>query len=152
MIAIGDLPETVASPAQNAARCHLSFSGWNEHRQADSRKCGAGSGRLLQGVNSRLYLVLALQEEAQVAVGMPVSHAATAVWQEVASLRVEARGPRAGRDPDWSALAAGLRSSHPGLVSLRHAGGPATGLLIRAGKDLLLSCGLSVLAAPAPSP
>ena len=37
-------------------------------------RCGA-SGRLLCGVNSRLYLVPALQE-AQVAAGMPVSLAA----------------------------------------------------------------------------
>ena len=57
-------------------RRHLSFSGWNEHRQADpGSRCGAGSGRLLYRVNSRLYLVLAF-DEAQVAAGMPVSLAA----------------------------------------------------------------------------
>ena len=38
-------------------------------------RCNAGSGRLLYGVNSGLYLVLALQG-AQVAAGMPVSLAA----------------------------------------------------------------------------
>ena len=55
----------------NAARRHLSFSGWNEHRQPVWRV--VRSTPLC--VNSRLYLVLPLQE-AQVAAGMSVSLAA----------------------------------------------------------------------------
>jgi hypothetical protein len=71
LTAIVDLQETVASPAQmRRGAIFRSPAGMNT-----GNRCGAWSGRLLCGVNSCLYLVLALQE-AQVAAGMPVSLAA----------------------------------------------------------------------------
>ena len=75
LTAVIDLQETVASPAQmRRGAIFRSPAGMNTGRPTPAAGV-AWSGRLLCGINSRLYLMLALQE-AQVAAWMPVSLAA----------------------------------------------------------------------------